>query len=88
MAPASPDWPLVLCLRLAVLLHRARDDADMPRLDLRRTAGGYLLSADADWLAGSPLTAKALEEETRHWASVGKEFRLRASRVLGRTASR
>ena len=88
MAPESPDWPLVLCLRLAVLLHRARDDTDMPRLDLRRTVRGYLLSADADWLAASPLTAKALEEETRHWASVGREFRLRASRVLGRTAAR
>jgi exopolyphosphatase/guanosine-5'-triphosphate,3'-diphosphate pyrophosphatase len=88
MAPNSPDWPLVLCLRLAVLLHRARDDVDMPPLDLRPTARGYQLTADADWLAASPLTAKALEEEVRHWASVGKEFHLRASRLLGRTAAR
>ena len=80
MAAESRDWDLILCLRLAVLVHRARDDARLPPLQLRRGARGFQITADADWLAASPLTAAALEEETRQWASIGKELRLKSSR--------
>ncbi len=80
MAAENRDWVLILCLRLAVLLHRARDDAGLPPLQLRRGGRGFQITADADWLAASPLTAAALDEETRQWASIGKELRLKSSR--------
>ena len=78
------DWKLVFCLRLAALLHRARDDADLPELGIACKEGGFVLLADGAWLATSPLTAAALDEEPRHWASVGMEFAVRVSR--GRVA--
>ena len=74
------DWLLILCLRLAALLHRARDDASLPDLKVAMSENGFLLSVDAAWLAASPLTAATLEEEARQWASIGMELRLRRER--------
>jgi exopolyphosphatase/guanosine-5'-triphosphate,3'-diphosphate pyrophosphatase len=76
----SRDWALILCLRLAVLVHRARADGTLPPLSLRQGARGYLVGADAGWLAASPFTAASLEEESRQWSGIGKELRVRAGR--------
>jgi exopolyphosphatase/guanosine-5'-triphosphate,3'-diphosphate pyrophosphatase len=83
----SPDWLLILCLRLAVLVHRARDEAMPARMSLRRSPRGFQIAADAGWLAASPLTAAALEEETRQWANAGRELRTRVSRDAGHPAA-
>jgi exopolyphosphatase/guanosine-5'-triphosphate,3'-diphosphate pyrophosphatase len=80
LPPDSADWLLILCLRLAVLVHRARDEVGLPRMHIRRSPRGFQITADARWLAASPLTAAALEEETRQWANVGRELRTRVSR--------
>jgi exopolyphosphatase/guanosine-5'-triphosphate,3'-diphosphate pyrophosphatase len=79
--PDSPDWLLIFCLRLAALVHRARDDAGVPPLQLQRTSKGFQITADEHWLEVSPLTAAALHEEGRQWASVGKELRVKTSRI-------
>lgn len=87
LEPNNRDWVLILCLRLAVLVHRARDDAGVPPMQLLPTPKGFRINADEDWLANSPLTAAALQEEVRQWASVGKELRVKASRPKERIAA-
>ena len=74
----SRDLELIFCLRLAALLHRARDDAPLPKLQVRANPQGFQLLVDPHWLAASPLTAAALAEETRQWASMGRDFSLSA----------
>ncbi len=77
------DWSLILCLRLAALLHRSREDfAELP-LKLEHSAHGYLLIVSAEWLSGSPLTAASLHDELRLWASIGIELKLRSQRTAG-----
>ncbi len=76
----SPDWLLIFCLRLAVILHRARGEAPLPAIGVKRNGRGFAVGADPLWLAASPLTAAALEEEGRHWAGLGLEFRIKAGR--------
>ena len=75
----SPDWSLIFSLRLAAILHRARDAAALSALAARRGDKGFLLIVDREWLEASPLTAAALEEEVRQWAGVGLEFRIKPS---------
>jgi len=76
------DWLLIFCLRLAALLHRARDDAALPELQVAVSERGFQLSVDGHWLSASPLTAAALEEEARQWSSLGMEFALRTRREI------
>lgn len=71
-------WRQVLCLRLAVLLHRTRDNRDLPAWQVRVTASGYELDIPADWLAANPWTAAALSEEASIWRQVGIGFSVRS----------
>jgi len=75
----SPDWLLIFSLRLAVLLHRARDDAPLPAITVRRSEKGFGIGVDAEWLAASPLSAAALEEEGRQWSGLGMEIKIKSS---------
>lgn len=81
--PRSSDWMLIFCLRVAVLLHRARDDAAPPRLRASASEAGFVIDVPAEWLEASPLTAAMLEEEERQWAGIGKNLRVRAVRDDG-----
>ena len=74
------EWLLIFCLRLAVLLHRARDDSVEPPVSASLAVRGFVLSVDADWLAESPLTAAALSEEARQWAVLGLELKVKGHR--------
>ncbi|CAG0928763.1 MAG: Exopolyphosphatase [Rhodocyclaceae bacterium] len=74
----STDWLLIFSLRLAVLLHRARDDTPLPAIGVKRSERGFTLGVDPHWLAASPLTSAALEEEGPQWAAMGMEFRIKA----------
>ena len=76
--PSSRDWLLILSLRLGSLLQRARDGAALPPVSLKRTARGFAISADADWLRALPLTASSLDDEVRQWNGVGVELRVKA----------
>ena len=73
-------WRLVFCLRLAVLLHRTRDDRPLPAWKVRSTAKGYELDLPAEWLAANPWTAAALNEEIAIWRQIGTEFLLNKSK--------
>ncbi|MCB1890055.1 MAG: exopolyphosphatase [Rhodocyclaceae bacterium] len=75
--PKSVDWLMILCLRLAVVLHRARDDRGLPPVRLRSSEGGYELVCDERWLAGLPLTAAILEDECAQWAGIGRKLSVR-----------
>ncbi len=86
IGPESPDWDLIVCLRLAVLIHRARDRRALPAIRLSRDGRSYVFSVPDAWLRKLPLTAAALEEEQRHWLSVGRGLKI--SRTLGATAPR
>ncbi|MCX8018705.1 MAG: exopolyphosphatase, partial [Rhodocyclaceae bacterium] len=62
----SPEWLLIFCLRMAALLHRARDDSPLPAFKATAIPLGFQLQVDSEWLAGAPLTAASLADETEH----------------------
>ncbi len=76
IASDYPDWPLILCLRLAVLLHRNRSDAALPNMRLDCAEGECILRLPDDWLAGNPLSQAAIEGEIKQWRGVPAELRL------------
>ena len=76
------DWLLIFCLRLAAHLHRARDEGAAPELEVAVSERGFHLASAGDWLAASPLTAAALDEEARQWASIGMELKLRREKPM------
>lgn len=71
----APDWRLIACLRLAVVIHRARDDRGTPPAQLSLKGKHFVLTAPATWLKSLPLTTAALEEEQRLWQSIGRELK-------------
>ena len=77
-------WRLVFCLRLAVLLHRTRDDRALPTWRVRTNGTGFALELPADWLAANPWTAAALGEEAAVWRQVGRDYLVK-SRSLGKS---
>lgn len=72
----ASEWTLVFCLRIAVLLHRARDDQALPVLAVRFIRGGFHVDIGAKGLELLPLTAAALAEEAKQWAAVGGELHI------------
>ncbi|KAI5913524.1 exopolyphosphatase [Thauera sp. 2A1] len=83
--PLSPDWLLIACLRLAVVVHRARDARGIPPIALAREGRGFSVNTTAGWLQKLPLTAAALDEEQRQWISLGRGLYVRA--VSARSAA-
>ncbi len=62
--------PLIVCLRIAVVLHRRREDLDVvPKLELRNKV--YHLAFRRRWLTDHPLTLDGLEQEKDHYDSLG-----------------
>ena len=72
------EWDLIFSLRFSAILHRARDNMVLPEMQVKRSEKGYTLSVPSKWLADSPLTAAALEEEGRQWKMLGLDFRIKA----------
>ena len=68
---------LVLCLRLAVLLHRSRDEVPLPPISLRRTALGFIVEVAGSWLHDNPLSAAALADESLSWSRIGVTLRIK-----------
>jgi len=67
-------WTLIFCLRLSVLLNRARDDRQPPQWKVELSNGGYRLELPPDWLSNNPWTAAALQEEQVVWERIGLRF--------------
>lgn len=70
------DRAIVLALRLAVVLCRARREARFPPLEVKIQGERLRLAFDADWLEANPLTATALREEIAEWTRIGHEIRV------------
>ena len=68
------SWRLIFCLRLAVLLHRTRDDRALPTWRISLLGNGFLLELPPAWLAANPWTAAALREEAAVWRQTGREY--------------
>src|SRR5690554_73187 len=73
------DWPLIVCLRLACLLHRARGVEDTPPAVLEKTNAGFCIRLPAKWLKKRPLTAAALENEQRQWLAFDRGLAVRTT---------
>ncbi len=67
-------WRLIFCLRLAVLLHRTRDDRALPAWHVSLLGNGFKLDLPCEWLAANPWTAAALNEEAAVWRQIGREY--------------
>lgn len=74
---AEATWRLIFCLRLAAMLHRSRDDYEMPDFRVKHGASGYQLEMPGDWLAANPLSAAVLADEAIAWQRVGSGLRVR-----------
>ena len=68
--PDASLWPLVLCLRLAVILQRRRDGRATP-IRLRPKPDGWILELDRKWAADHPLTDQSLTREVAIWRESG-----------------
>ena len=78
LAPAGDSfWRLVFCIRMAVLLHRPRDDHPMPLFFVRQLGLGFQIELPADWLPANPLSAAALADEALIWQKIGSGLRIK-----------
>ena len=85
LAPAGDSlWRLVFCIRMAVLLHRPRDDHPMPLFFVRQLGLGFQIELPTEWLPANPLSAAALADEALIWQKIGSGLRIkrRAACVL------
>jgi len=72
----NPPWHiraeyLIVLLRLAVLLHRARSDSALPKIDLRPKGKSLEISFPRGWMDDHPLTAADLEQEFELLKGIG-----------------
>ncbi len=70
------QWLAILCLRLAALLLRRREDmAELP-LSVSVRGDSIVVRVDADWRIEHPLTDFTLQNEESEWRKVGFSFEL------------
>jgi exopolyphosphatase / guanosine-5'-triphosphate,3'-diphosphate pyrophosphatase len=74
-------WRLIFCLRLAVLLHRTRDDRALPAWRVRLNGSGFVLELPAEWLSANPWTAAALGEEAAVWKQIGRDYAVKSKTI-------
>ncbi|MBP8034902.1 MAG: exopolyphosphatase, partial [Burkholderiaceae bacterium] len=70
------QWLAILCLRLAVLLCRRREDVSKLPLTISVKSQTITCKVDKKWLASHPLTDFSLHGEEDEWAKVGYKFEL------------
>jgi exopolyphosphatase/guanosine-5'-triphosphate,3'-diphosphate pyrophosphatase len=71
-------WWLIFCLRLAVLLHRTRDDRALPACSVKLLGTGFQVELPGEWLTANPWTAAALGEEAAVWKQVGRDYEVKS----------
>ena len=84
--PNSVDWMLIACLRLAVVIHRARDARGIPPITMQREGRGFSVDTAPGWLQNLPLTAAALNEEQRQWNALGRGLYVRSPELRDEAA--
>ena len=70
------QWLAILCLRLAVLLCRRREDVTRLPLSIGIQGNAIVCQVDKKWLATHPLTDFSLHGEESEWSKVGFDFEL------------
>ncbi|MFW7343043.1 exopolyphosphatase [Pollutimonas sp. H1-120] len=66
----------LLCLRLAVLLSRRREDQESLPVTITPNGKGIVISVDKKWLASHPLSEYSLQAEKREWNKAGFDLDL------------
>ena len=74
-------WRLIFSLRLAVILHRTRDDRELPAWRVLTSGSGFLVELPSEWLAENPWTAAALREESAIWKQSGRDYVVKIRRA-------
>lgn len=82
----TTEWLLIVCLRLAAILHRARDGRELPPIRLSRDGDGAILHVRDDWLKKRPLTLAAIEDEQRQWLQIGKGLKVKSETLRAAAA--
>lgn len=77
----DPNWPLILCLRLAALFNGGRNNLKPPQMRLTCDNGACELHLPAAWLKANQLTQAALENELGAWRDVAPSVGLSAIRA-------
>lgn len=72
--------PLIVCLRLAALLHRNRRDLNVA-VQLTGGPEEFVLTVPAGWLAGNPLTRANLDEEAKVLADTGLRLKIVSAKL-------
>ena len=72
------DHSIILALRIAVLLQRARRNQRLPIPKIRSQSSAASLQFDPAWLHRNPLTATALRDEIKEWQEVGFTLKIPA----------
>ncbi|MBU6271076.1 MAG: Ppx/GppA family phosphatase [Betaproteobacteria bacterium] len=65
------DWLMLLCLRVAIILHRRRDGEEVPLPALFARAGRVRIELPAAWAQRHPLSDESLRAEAATWNEVG-----------------
>ena len=74
--PSRTKWLTLLCLRLAVLLSRRRDNQEQIPVRLAVKGKQIRIEADKKWLASRPLSEYALQTEEKEWNKAGFKYQL------------
>ena len=75
----TPDWRMVLCLRVACLLHRARrGQITTECCAVLRGPMAFTLALDADWLSQHPLVVDDMQAEAKYWKRLGYDLQVEA----------
>ncbi|PCK09072.1 MAG: phosphatase [Alteromonadaceae bacterium] len=67
--------PLIVCLRIAVALHRRRENIT-PMPELSEHNGSFTLRVNHDWLKQHPMTQSALEQDISYCKNIGINLKL------------
>lgn len=67
---------LLICLRLAALLHRSRSDFPLPDIRLSHQDHAYRLEVPRRWLSENRLSAAALADESLTWMQAGSTLQV------------
>ena len=76
LVQSREKWLAILCLRLAVLLCRRREDISKLPISLSVKDTSIVTRVDKKWLSTHPLTDFSLHGEEREWGKVGFDFEL------------
>lgn len=78
-APTRDQWLTLLCLRLAVLLSRRREDHSQLPLQVTAENCRIVINTDKAWLAAHALSEYSLQRERQEWAKAGFDVELHAT---------